>query len=295
MNILAILRNDKEKKVVIVMPNYIPYLILTIVSIIILIFIIFSKRQFGLIVLFLGFSGLVYVAEFLVMVIGNCYVYYPNVLSVQYYNNILGAIVSNLFVIPVLGLVAAVYQLRLRWLVLFVGTLVGIEWLFEWLAIYHANWWRKGYTFVFVLLFFMVTKFWMRAIQSGIKWSQFLMLWMQGWGGASTVMYIMSVTTIRYYELGIFENIYRDNMFISAIMGLLKGLIFTAAVMLTRKLYWRILAPILVFGIDMPLYYFGILVVEIPFWIYTIVYFVLANLLLLWTMYAQSFINKLAR
>ncbi|MFD2046644.1 hypothetical protein ACFSTA_20505 [Ornithinibacillus salinisoli] len=277
------------------MPNYVPYLILTIISITILTIVIVHKRQFGLIVLFLCFSGMVYIAELFVMIIGNSYFYIPEVLSVQYYDHILGAIVSNLFVIPTLGIVAAVYQLRLRWFVLFAVILVGVEWLFEWLDIYHANWWWKGYTFISVLFFLLLSKFWMRALQLGTKWSRFLSLWMQGWSGTATVMYIMSVATIRHYEFGFFENVYRDNMFISAIMGLIKGLIFVVAIIQFRKLRWRLFAPILVYGIDLPLYYLGVLVVEIPFWVYTSIYFVLATLLLWWIQYAYSFISKIAR
>lgn len=147
------------------MPNYIPYLFLTIISILILIYVIVHKRQFGLTVLFLSFSGMVYTAEFFVLILGNSYVYYPEVFHVPYYDNVLGAIVSNLFVIPVLGLVAAVYQLRLRWLIFFAVVLVGVEWLFESLNIYHSNWWRKEYTFIAVIFFFLLSKFWMRALR----------------------------------------------------------------------------------------------------------------------------------
>ncbi|MFD2655859.1 hypothetical protein [Gracilibacillus thailandensis] len=277
------------------MPNYVPYMILTIISILILVLIIVHKRQFGVTVLFLCFSGMVYIAELFVMIIGNSYNYFPEVLSVPYYDNVLGAIVSNLFVIPILGVVAAMYKLRFRYLVLFAVMLVVIEWLFEWLDIYQTNWWRKEYTFICTLFFFSLSKFWIRALQLGTKWSRFLSLWMQGWSGVGTVMFIMSVATIRYYEFGFFENVYRDDILVSAIMGILKSLIFVIAIILFQKFRWRLLAPILVFGIDLPLYYVGILVIEIPFWIYTIIYLVLATLLLRWNQYAYSFICKMAR
>lgn len=277
------------------MPNYVSYLVLTIFSITILTVIIVRKRQFSLTVLFLCFSGMVYIAEFFVMIIGNSYFYFPEVLTVKYYDHALGAIVSNLFTIPVLGVVAAVYQLRLRWLILFAVMLVGVEWLFEWFDIYHANWWRKEYTFISTMFFFLLSRYWMRALQLGNKWVRFLSLWMQGWGSAGTVMFIMSVATIRHYEFGFFDNVYRDDIFISAIMGMIIGLIFGAAIMFFRKLRWRLLAPVVGYGIDLPLYYLGVLVVEIPFWIYTIVYLVLATLLLWWTQYAYSFISKISR
>ncbi|WP_112179801.1 MULTISPECIES: hypothetical protein [Paraliobacillus] len=275
------------------MPNYVPYFILIIISLILLSVVIIHKKQFGFIVLFLSFSGMVYVAEIFVMIIGNSYVYNPEVLSVEYYDHALGAIVSNFFIIPSLGLVAAVYQLRVRWCVLFALTLVGVEWLFEWLNIYHTNWWRYEYTLISVLTFCSLTKLWLRILQRG-KWLIFLSMWMQGWACAGTVMYIMSVATIRHYEIGVFENVYRDDIFILSIMGLMKGLIFVVAILCFKKLYWRLLAPIMVYGIDLPLYYFGVLVVEIPFWLYTIIYLVLAILLLWWTHYAYSFIRKIS-
>ncbi|WP_226671333.1 hypothetical protein [Metabacillus litoralis] len=277
------------------MPNYIPYLILAVVSITILITVIVRKRQFGLTVLFLCFSGIVYIGELIVMIVGNSYFYVPEVFEVRYYDNALGAIVSNLFVIPVLGVVVAVYQLRFRWLVLFALILMGLGELFEWLDIYYTNWWRREYTFISVIIFLLLSKFWMRALELGNKWIRFLSLWMQGWGGAGTVMYILSVLAIRHYEYGFFENVYRDNIFISSIMGMMKGLIFSVAIMFSHKLHWRLLAPVLVFGVDLPLYYIGVLVIEIPFWIYTIVYLVLATLLLSWTHYSNSFLTKIAK
>lgn len=113
------------------MPNYLPYLILILVSIFILTYTIINQRQFGVFVLVISFSGMVYVAEFFVMVIGNCYYYKPEILSVPYYDNILGAIVSNLFILPALGVFAAYYKLRLKWIILFAITLVGVELAFE--------------------------------------------------------------------------------------------------------------------------------------------------------------------
>ncbi|WP_208591094.1 hypothetical protein [Gracilibacillus suaedae] len=229
------------------------------------------------------------------MVIGNSYIYSPEILSTPYYDHTLGAIVSNLFVIPALGVLVAVYQLRFRWLLFFAVTLIGVEWLFEWLHIYHVNWWRKVYTFIAVLFFLLLSKFWMRALQIGTSWSRTLSLWMQAWGGVGTVMYIMSVTTIRYYEIGFFENVYRDNIFFSSIIGVIKSLIFVAGIMLFQKFRWRLIAPFLVYGIDLPLYFFGLLVVEIPFWLYTIIYIILATFLLWWSQYAYSVICKFKR
>lgn len=75
-------------------------------------------------------------------------------------------------------------------------------------------------------------------------------------------------------------------------MGLIKSLIFVGGIMLIRKFHWRLLAPILVYGIDVSLHYLGVLVVEIPFYLYSIIYIILAILLLYWTQYAYAFIKE---
>ncbi|KAB2330070.1 hypothetical protein [Bacillus mesophilum] len=275
------------------MPNFVPYLILTVISVAILAKTIVQQRQFGYFVLFLSYSGMVYIAELFVMVLGNCYVYKPEVLSIAYYDHILGAIVSNLFVIPALGAAAAVYHLKVRWLFIFAVTLVGVEILFEWLGIYYANWWRKEYTFIAVFFFFILSRVWLWILQTGKRWVQFLSLWMQGWAGAATVMYTMSVIGIRYYQYGFFDNPYRDDIFISALLALLKGLIFAVGVFFIRKLRYRLLTPLFVFGADMPLYVSGVLVIEIQFWLYSIIYLMLGLLLLWWNHYACNVFRRM--
>lgn len=276
------------------MPNYLPYLILILVSIFILTYTIINQRQFGVFVLLISFSGMVYVAEFFVMVIGNCYYYKPEILSVPYYDNILGAIVSNLFILPALGVFAAYYKLRLKWIILFAITLVGVELAFEAMNIYYTNWWRSEFTFIAVILFIFLCKFFMRVLQRGSSWARFIMLWMHIWCCASTVMYIMSVVNIRHYEYGFFEDIYHDDIFLSASLGFIKGLIYVVCLVNFNKFRWRMLAPIMIFVLDLPLYHFGVLVVNIPFWIYTILYVSLATILLVWTQYAYSYLMKLA-
>lgn len=270
------------------MPNYFPYLVLSIITLTILITIMMKAKRYGLIVLFFVYSGMVYVAEIFVMVIGNSYVYKPGVLAVPYYDHIVGAIVSNLLTIPALGVVAAVYQLRFRWLILFALSLVGVEIAFLALDIYETVWWSPLYTALVLLLFFPLVQWWLRALQAGRAWVRFVSLWMQAWSGVGTVMFVMSVLSIRFYELGIFQDVYRDDIFVSSLMGMLKSLIFASFVFGFNKLRWQWLGLLLVYGVDLPLYAYGILIVNMPFGLYTLIYLMLASLLLWWNRYAHS-------
>lgn len=275
------------------MPNYIPYLILTLISLTLLVSIMVRERQFGMIVLFLSYSGMVYVAEFFVMVWGNSYEYFPEVLGNRYYDNVAGAAVSNLLIIPALGMVVAVYRLKFRWFILFAASLAGVEWLFIRLHIYEPHWWKIPYTWAALIFFFYLTTFWLNQLRKGIGFYRFVSLWMQAWGAIGTVMFILGAMGIRYYHFGFFENMYRDDVFGGALMGMFKAGLFSIFVIRFAGSRWKWLAPILVFALDLPLYAAGWLIVSIPFWSYTMVNLILSFMLLWWNSYAYRFIYNM--
>ncbi|CAM3546257.1 hypothetical protein [Marinicrinis lubricantis] len=275
------------------MPNYLPYLILVLISLTLLAIMMLYKRQFGLVILFLSYSGMVYVAEFLVMVLWNSYEYYPEVLHIPYYDNIAGAIVSNLLIIPSLGTLVAMYRLRWAWMIVIAACLAGMEWIFTELEIYEPHWWKKMYTWMALSFFFFLARFWLSGLQRDLGFFRYMSLWMQAWGVVGTVMYVMSVLGLRYYQIGYFEDMYRDDIFTSAMMGVLKAGVFSTFITCFKKVRWRLLAPVLVFALDIPLYCMGWLMVNIPFWIYTMIYLVLASLLLGWTSYAHRYLSRL--
>ncbi|GGA33969.1 hypothetical protein [Paenibacillus physcomitrellae] len=274
------------------MPNFVPYLFLALLSIALLTFTIRNKRQPGLLVLFLCFSGMVFVAEFFVLVIGNAYEYLPDVLSKPYYDNILGSFPSNLFIIPVLALVASVYSLRFPWLVVLSASLMGVEWGFEHLHIYHRFWWRREYTFIVLLFFFGFARLWTGFLHSGHKWTRFISLWMMCWSSTAIVMFIMSVTGFRFYHYGLYTDIYKDDVFIAATVGFVKGFILTAFTIGSRKWGWRLFAPVLLYAGDMVLHGFGVLIIQTSLWLYTLIYLAVASLLLALVVYANNFFAK---
>ncbi|WP_166240977.1 hypothetical protein [Paenibacillus turpanensis] len=237
---------------------------------------------------------MIYVFEFFIMVWWNSYEYFPRVLPIRYYDNVVGATVSNLLIVPALGTLVAVYRLRWGWIVLFATSLVSVEWLFTQLNIYEPHWWKKGYTWIGLVFFFYLIRIWLGQLKEGHNSFRVISLWMQAWSGVGTVLFIMSVLGMRYYQIGFFEDMYRDDVFTSSIMGILKSGVFAVFVAWFKKAKWRLLAPVLVFAVDLPLYYAGILMVNIPFWIYTVMYMVLAVLLLWWNSYAYRFLKQLS-
>ncbi|GEM_PF-1283063 len=272
------------------MPNYIPYLILVLISLTLLIVMMVRERRFGIIVLVFSYAGMVYVAEYFVFIIGDSYEYFPEVLSIRYYDNAAGAVVSNFLIVPTLATMIALYKLRWGWSILITMSFAGVEWLFIQLQIYEPHWWTIAYSVCLFFCFFYLARFWLGQLSKGLGFFRFISLWMQAWSGVGTVMFMMSVLGIRYYHLGVYEDIYRDDLFLGSMMGILKSGVFAIFVTCFKQVKWRLLAPPLVFALDIPLYAMGLLRVQIPFWQYTIIYAVMACLLLWWNSYAHRFL-----
>ncbi|MEK3883666.1 hypothetical protein [Paenibacillus sp. PL2-23] len=277
------------------MPNVIPYLVLTLISVLLLAAMMLHQRNARLVVLLLTFSGMVYVAEFFVLVVWNGYEYLPHVLSTRYQDNLVGAIVSNLWIIPVLGVLVALYRLGFFWMLAFALALAGVEWLFTWLGVYEPYWWKRTYTVGAVLFFFGLVRFWYSRLRQGQPVVRFVSLWMQAWSAVATVMFLMSVLQVRYYQIGVYEDPERDNIFLSSIMGLLKAGVFSALVagIPDRRKQWRLLAPLIMLAVDAPLYYAGWLLIHSPLWLYACVYLLCALALLGWNTLAYRYIWKL--
>ncbi|WP_168120838.1 hypothetical protein [Paenibacillus sp. HB172176] len=276
-----------------VLPSYVPYLILVLISLMLLAAIMLHQRQLGVIFVFMTLSGIVYAAEFFVLILFDGYAYFPRILSIRYYDNAFGAVVSNLMILPALGLLSSLYRLQLGGIAALAGAMVGVEYLFDQLHIFEQHWWNLSYTGAVLVFFFFLARFWVGRLYAGGVFYRFTSLWMQAWSGAGTVMYGLSVLGLRHYHLGVFEDIYRDDLFLASIMGVLKSGVFSVFVTCCSRLGWRMLAPLAVFALDMPIYAAGWLEILIPFWQYALVYMLLATLLIMWSSLAHRYLWNL--
>lgn len=144
------------------MTNSLPFLILVILSLLILGFLMMTNRdQAGKIVVFwLFISGLAYVFEFLIFILGGSYEYDPAILSNHYNDSVLGSISSQAFSVPVSLTVIAVKRLKLGWILLIIAFFYLVESWFVSVGIYEHYWWKSIYTSIFLLLGAYLSKSW---------------------------------------------------------------------------------------------------------------------------------------
>lgn len=143
------------------------YITLSIISIVVFVFTMTtanrSIKRF-VIPLFYAFTGLNYIAEYFILVIGKAYQYKPNIFSNAYFDCVFGSNISQLFVVPTTGLVLAVNQLKYRWSLISAFILCAIEWIFVSKKIFKHYWWTIVYTFVGLQLFYALAKYWRKML-----------------------------------------------------------------------------------------------------------------------------------
>lgn len=227
------------------------------------------------------YAGMIYVFEFVVLIAFDAYEYKPHVLPIPYYDNALGAVVSNMFVVPVAATLIAVFRLRPRGVLLFAFGIGGIEWLFIRLNVYETHWWRIWYTIPALIMFFSFAKLWLRKLRAGRSGYVFISLWMAAWSLVGTLIYALALSGVRTFHLGIFDNVYRDDLFAAAIYGVIKALILSGVVVRYRGLWPKFGGLAIIFVLNIALIRLNILKLHVALWQYWLIYMPCC-LLVLW-------------
>lgn len=227
------------------------------------------------------YAGMIYVFEFVILLAFDAYEYKPHILPIPYYDNALGAVVSNMFVVPVAAMLIAVFRLRLRGVLLFAFGIGGIEWLFLRLHVYEEHWWRIGYTIPSLVMFFCIAKLWLRKLNAGRSGYVFISLWMAAWSLVGTLIYALALTGVRTFHSGIFENVYRDDLFVAAIYGVTKAFILSRVVVRYRGLWPKAGGLAIILALNILLIRLDILKLHVALWQYWLIY-VPCCLIVLW-------------
>lgn len=235
-------RKELEKEWSLMDYHSIWYLALVAASSLLFIYTYYKKSNHPVFLLLLATTGFGYIIEGVIYNILHCYVYYPHFIpSNPTYDSNMGAIASNAFVLPVIGVFLATQGKNWGWSLFFSVLLVGIEWLFLELKIYQHNWWRIEFTFFGLLFFyFPIIKLlyrWLLEKQEGIRHFLLLFLIISPILGTIHMLPIMFLSN-RYYDLGWYENVFQDTNAFAAIYYIGSGLLITALAKLKLRYRW---------------------------------------------------------
>lgn len=255
------------------MPNFVPYLTLIVLSLAVLIGMFIQTKRFRTFVVYITFAGMIYVFEIVIVVIFAAYEYKPQITSIRYLDNMIGASVSNTFTVPTVATLISMYQLRFRWIAFFAILFGGVEFLFMHLGVYAHHWWRIPYTVVSLFIYFSLTKWWIGKFLAGSRPIRAVSFFVYTMALVLTFMFAFILSGLRLFEAGIFKDTYRDDIFFSSFYGAGKSLMITAAIFWLRNWKWLIAAAAVIFFTQYALIRSGILQVFIPTPMYALLYF----------------------
>lgn len=216
------------------MANYIPYLLLTVVSIGVLISIFISTKDLSYLTHYFFIAGLAYVFEYIILILLDSYTYKPHLLSIVVYDSILGDLSSQAFAVPAAAILVTAYQVRLKGILSLVILFIGIEELFIYLNIYDHNWWRTYYTGIFLFLTFVLVKSFYGLILH-FTFIRFVALYFSlVFFLSNGILVLFLAIPDFYFQVGWFENSFRDNIAYSTLLILCKSLFLVLAVYIRR-------------------------------------------------------------
>lgn len=258
----------RSKGNLILMPNAVPYLILMLLSAMTLTYVLFRTKAYITLVWFLALAGLIYLFEFVILVLFESYTYYPNIIENAYYDSMFGALVSNFCAVPVVGITIITLRLRFLWFIGFALFFIGVEWLFLKLGIYEHHWWRLSYTFVFIIVFFWLSRFWANQTVQGSKLFRYLSMVLFCVSLCNTISFLMLLAGTNDFYIGWFSNPTRDSVLVSFLFTVGTGLVLTSAIYLTTSIRSIIAALVMVTAIQIVLYVAGITRIYISLWLF---------------------------
>lgn len=217
------------------------YLLITFISLTIFLYTLIKIKDKKIIAVYTFLAGIVYLFEYVVLILLKSYLYKPGLLKDAYFDSILGSIASNAFSVPMLGTFVAAFQLKWPWIVLIIGLFYLVEEFFLYINIYQHFWWRTPFTAIGLFLFFSIAKKWFLHLKGSMPNPiRFLTLYFTNVLIQATFVYvIVAFFGMYHYEIGWFHDKSRDHVAFSSVYIFALGLIFTAIIFFRFNWKWK--------------------------------------------------------
>lgn len=155
-----------------------------------------KKRVFTLLMSNIGFA---YLLEFFVLNIFNAYKYKPRMMKKKYFDNNLGAILSQAIFVPFTAVFLT--TLKIGW----VGKVMGgvyfslVEFVFLRINVYEHNWWKTVYTLILIPLYLKVSDIWNMFLAKKYSLIYFMSLFLASMVTEANILFIFaSLRKIRF-------------------------------------------------------------------------------------------------
>ncbi|MFC0524442.1 hypothetical protein ACFFGV_12780 [Pontibacillus salicampi] len=197
------------------------YLLLSIISIVIILYTLRTHKDGRIIVLFFAISGIIYPFELIVLIYTEAYTYELGIFNNIYKDSVVGNFVSNLLAVPAASLWIAVNHIKKRWYFPIAFLFVVIELTFVNLGIFERNWWKTYYTFLLLPIhFYLSTLAWNKLNTYSNKQVSAIVKWLLLYFACVSSQGFLTFTTLGAYEtinyqINLYENSFRNHLSLS--------------------------------------------------------------------------------
>lgn len=175
--------------------NKYPFIFLLIIHVALLLIAFLRKREKSktLLVLLTSNMSFAYLFEYFVLNLFHGYKYKPRILKVNFLDNVLGAILSQAFYIPLTAIFITAFDLKWKAKSLFILYFQMIELLFIKLKVYKVYWWKPIYTMLLLPIFFLISDKWYHYLQKGNRLILITTLYLSIMGTDVNINYLAAV------------------------------------------------------------------------------------------------------
>jgi hypothetical protein len=222
------------------MPNSFWFYLLIAISVFVFLFAFFKARQPYMFATFFVMSGLAFVLEYFVLIIGDGYQYYPEFIDNSFYDSLLGSLVSQALIIPVAAIVIAVFRMHILAIIIISIAFMLVESFFIYIKIYEQYWWKTIYTGMLLPFYFLFAKYWLSMLQKRKKGLvHFSTLFFYALSINSVILFfLVLVFQTHQLNIGWFSDPNRDHIAINTIYIVGLTAVFTLLVYFKKGVKW---------------------------------------------------------
>lgn len=203
--------------------NSIPFLLLAVIHV--LLFFIFSKRsrQKNIWILLLSNIGMAYLFEYPVLNLFKGYSYKPYILKKRAHDQILGAVLSQGFYVPITATLLTLYGKNRYWKLGSTLIYYGIERYFMRLKIYKAYWWKPYYTVFFMNIYFYISDWFYKMLNAKKEWALVIAQYLSTEVIGVTLLYISAVNRKVRFGRGLYHS-WREHFILAPLYSLIRAI-----------------------------------------------------------------------
>ena len=235
---------------------------LIIISLVLLIGSILLKKDLKLLAFSFILTGIIHPAEVFILFIIPGYRYIPHMLPNIWFDNVAGAIVSDLFVLPTAGVVINAFSFSWGSIIGFSAVFAGIDYLFVHLDIYEHYWWNSLYTSIVFITLIAISKWiWKRVKQDDqpllFKLAMVYLI-------ISSILTVISffsneILNLYQFQIGWLQEPMREHLLVSSTYLYLVSIVVTLSLGLRLSTSSRVIIILLLTAFNWLLGYYGIL------------------------------------